>query len=247
MRPHIPVHTKEELNDVAIAARDGDVAARAELITMMRPYVVSIIRKIGGDYRMEQRYEMEQAGYIGVLTAMHRYEEDKGVKFNTYAYYWIRHEVMEWLAKNSGVLPMSRKAWNMAGRLEEVFYEDEDNASLTPSQVHDEDLASLEIEVKRKGEPTSISVPSAGDIFRARQQPWLLSDHKERSVQSAEEDYFNHTDVVEDMDAIRIIRMFQDSLHELHEEEWLSAAESLCEEHGWAPEAAKVIIEEVQP
>ena len=170
--PRIPEHSKEELNATAIKAQQGDTRAREALAEMMRPFVVAQMEKVKGDYTHEQREEMVQAGWVGVFRALPGFDPTAGTKFSTWAFPWIKHELYEWMARNSGSVPMSRKAWN-AARWVEKNIEPETH----PADHNDATLAEIS------------GVPSAGAIIRARQAPFAVSEEHDSAVANTTEDY----------------------------------------------------------
>lgn len=246
-RPRIPRHTKEELNAVAVAAQTGDQDALEELRTMMRPYQVAFVRKLDQTrYTQDESFEIDQAAWLGILEALKRFDPEAGAKFSTYAHHWMRHEVSEWLARNSGALPMPRTAWNFGAKLEEVVQADDDTAS--PHELPDEDLASLPISVVRKGEEVNITIPYAGDIFRARKSSFDLDPTLDlRHSPSAEDDFFGEETFTRrpgvstaQEDAALI---FIESLGELDPSEWEDAADAFVIDQGFDLDIVEGLIE----
>lgn len=73
-------------------------ALREAIITEALPLVRSIVGKIRNpDTALSQQEDLESAGIIGLLQALEKYNHDKGIKFNTFAYYRIRGNVIDYL------------------------------------------------------------------------------------------------------------------------------------------------------
>ena len=55
------------------------------------------VHHIAKRYKHSVRYydDLISAGNVGMVEAAHRYDPNKGVKFTTYAYYWIRKEMLD--------------------------------------------------------------------------------------------------------------------------------------------------------
>lgn len=225
-----PNHTKEELNDVASAAKAGDPKAAQTLGQMVQPYVIAYLRRIKGDYTPEQRNEMTQAAWVGVYEALDRWDPDAGVKFNTFAYYFYHGEVQLWLAANSGVIPLPRTAWADAHRIEKVVLE-RTNGERMPYELSDDELAAIEVITDSKTK----RFKSAGDAFRARQASYSVEtpEDAQRASQSAEEAFFEGREVDLDREVLAAIDFIRESDDD--DMRWTIALdlEELLDEHGF--------------
>lgn len=235
-KSRIPVHSKEELNAVASAAKAGDREALDRLFTMLRPYLVSILRGVDQTrYTREERAELDQAAALGVMEALSRFDSEAGTKFSTWAYPWVKGEVSEWLARNTGGLSMPRAAWHYAARIEEAWREVHGDTR-TPHEATDAELAALHIEVTREGEAAAIQVPYAGDIFRARKDTYEVTPELLPSTDSpVEEEVLGADDPIAkrrgvSADQERATLVFIDSLDDLETEAWHAAAEDFINE-----------------
>lgn len=260
----IPRHSKEELNAVAVAAQGGDRDATERLFRMMRPYLVAILRRVNQEhYTREQREELDQAAAVGVLEALQRFDPEAGTKFSTWAHPWIKGEVSEWLARNTGSVPMPRAAWHYAARIEDAYRELHGQDS-SPHDAHDGDLADLPIEVVRDGKPTLISVPYAAAIFRARQSAYPINpwdDHhaettggmarktiRSASSPSAEQEFFGDEPTEPRRPGVtrnqeRATLAFIDSLDALETEAWEQAAEDFISERSLPTDAETLVAQ----
>jgi len=68
--------------ELAGRAAEGDADARAQLAEQMRPMVAGLARRFTG---AATRADLEQAGMVGVLTAMEGFDPSRGVAFPSYA------------------------------------------------------------------------------------------------------------------------------------------------------------------
>ena len=89
--------TAEAERDLAVRFRDGDRDAGRRLIEACLPFVMTIAL----EYRrwgipME---DIVQEGNIGLLKAAERFDPDRGCRLATYAAYWIRAEIREYVAR----------------------------------------------------------------------------------------------------------------------------------------------------
>jgi RNA polymerase sigma-B factor len=68
--------------ELAGRAADGDATARERLVEQMRPMVAGLARRFTG---AATRADLEQAGVVGVLTAVEGFDPSRGVAFPSYA------------------------------------------------------------------------------------------------------------------------------------------------------------------
>jgi DNA-directed RNA polymerase specialized sigma24 family protein len=66
--------------------------------------VISIARQSCGQGQSQQLIDIVQEGNIGLVKALDRFDSSLGHKFSTYATWWIRHEIMRALARQSRVI-----------------------------------------------------------------------------------------------------------------------------------------------
>jgi RNA polymerase sigma-32 factor len=89
--------TPEAEHDLAIRFRAGDQEAGRKLIEACLPFVVTIAleyRRWGLPIE-----DIVQEGNIGLLKAAERFDPDRGCRLATYAAYWIRAEIREYVAR----------------------------------------------------------------------------------------------------------------------------------------------------
>jgi RNA polymerase primary sigma factor len=100
----IPLLSREEEVDLATRAQAGDQEALDELIVSNLRYVVSVARRYLG-YGLSLA-DLINEGDIGLIQAAHRFDPARGVKFITYAVWWIRQVITHALAEQGGVVAL---------------------------------------------------------------------------------------------------------------------------------------------
>ena len=107
IRDSEPLSRKEEA-ELARRARNGDELARQKLITANLRFVVSVARDYSG--RGLSMSELICEGNVGLIEAVSRFDETRGLKLITYAVWWIRQAILKALAENGRAVrpPMSR-------------------------------------------------------------------------------------------------------------------------------------------
>lgn len=89
-------------------------ALRNAIISKSMPLIRSIIGKINiPDQPLTQQEDIESAGISGLIQAMDSYESDRNNKFNTFVYYRIRGNIIDYLRKIDQLPRQKRKDYGM--------------------------------------------------------------------------------------------------------------------------------------
>lgn len=101
----------EEEQKLGIEIRAGDKNAIKKLITANLKFVVSIANK----YKNSgvPIADLINQGNLGLIEAARRYDPDKGVKFITYAVWWIRQAIAQGLTEQLGSVRLPVKQANI--------------------------------------------------------------------------------------------------------------------------------------
>lgn len=104
----IPLLTKEEENELAIRAAQGDKAAKDKIVTSNLRFVVNVAKKYQ-NHGLDL-LDLVSEGNIGLLTAIERFDVTKGFHFISYAVWWIRQAVLKAICEKSRMirLPLNR-------------------------------------------------------------------------------------------------------------------------------------------
>ncbi|MBR5668693.1 MAG: RNA polymerase sigma factor RpoD/SigA, partial [Spirochaetales bacterium] len=106
----IPLITREEEYDLALKAKAGDSWARERLVNGNLRFVVSIAKQYQN--RGLPLVDLISEGNIGLLTAIDKFEPEKGYHFISYAVWWIRQAILKAIGEKSRMirLPMNKSA-----------------------------------------------------------------------------------------------------------------------------------------
>lgn len=96
---NIPPLSKEEEHELAVKyRRDGDRAAGLKLVVSNLRLVVMIAKE--HQRNVQNILDLVQEGNIGLLEAVEKYDPYRGIRFPSYAVYWIRAYVLRYLINN---------------------------------------------------------------------------------------------------------------------------------------------------
>jgi len=96
---HIPLLTREEEDRAARAAAQGDMVARNQLINSNLRFVVTIAKKYQG--MGIPLTDLINEGNIGLISAVEKFDVDRGYHFISYAVWWIRQSILKALYEKS--------------------------------------------------------------------------------------------------------------------------------------------------
>ncbi len=103
----IPLLTREEEIELAKRAKAGDKEALKKLVESNLRFVVSVAKKyLGCGLPL---HDLIAEGILGLIEAARRFDPDKGVKFISYAVWWIRQSIMQALAQQTGAVKIPVK------------------------------------------------------------------------------------------------------------------------------------------
>ena len=93
--------TPMQMDTLLIKARNGDVAARQQLVEGNLRLVLSVIQRF--EKRGESPDDLFQVGCIGLMKAIANFDPTKQVRFSTYGVPMIAGEVRRYLRDNSAI------------------------------------------------------------------------------------------------------------------------------------------------
>ncbi|MCO4101353.1 sigma-70 family RNA polymerase sigma factor [Gemmatimonas sp.] len=110
-----PLISREEEAELARRIRVGDQDALDKLVRSNLRFVVSVAKK----YQNQgvSLSDLINEGNLGLIRAAHKFDETKGIKFISYAVWWIRQAILQALAEQSRIV---RVPLNRAGTLHRI-------------------------------------------------------------------------------------------------------------------------------
>ena len=110
----IPLLTREEELELARRARAGDDHAKQRLIEANLRLVVQVARRYLN--RGLPLPDLIEEGNIGLLRAAEKFEPERGLRFSTYAVWWIRQAVARALANQARMIRLPVHVELLLGR-----------------------------------------------------------------------------------------------------------------------------------
>jgi RNA polymerase sigma-32 factor len=172
----------------------GDPDAAQELITSHLRLVARIAMGYRG-YGLPIG-EVISEGNVGLMQAVKRFEPDRGFRLATYAMWWIRASIQEYILRSWSLVKMGttaaqkklffnlRRAKSQLQALEEGDLKPEHVKSIAKKfGVSEEDVISMN---RRLGGDASLNAPVRADSESGEWQDWLVDDAPDQEEQLVE-------------------------------------------------------------
>jgi RNA polymerase sigma-32 factor len=171
----------------------GDTDAAHKLITSH----LRLVAKIAMGYRGYGLPigEVISEGNVGLMQAVKRFEPDKGFRLATYAMWWIRASIQEYILRSWSLVKLGttaaqkrlffnlRKAKSQISALEEGdLRPDQVKRIATRLGVSEKDVIDMN---RRLGGDASLNAPIRADTESGEWQDWLVDDHVDQESQLA--------------------------------------------------------------
>ena len=140
-----PLLTPQQEMAIARLVRAGDPEAMQELVKRNLRFVISVAKKYQN--RGLALSDLIGEGNLGLLTAARKFDPDQGVKFISYAVWWIRQSILAALARHGRTVrvPLNRTAdLSRITRTAETLRQDR-RREPTPEEIADSTGLSVDV------------------------------------------------------------------------------------------------------
>ena len=144
----IPRITPEEEKELGALIQQGDKEALDKLVRSNLRFVVAFAKKYrSGPLNLS---DLIEEGNLGLIEAAKRFDPDKGVKFITYASWWIRQAIIHALGEQGRTIRLPQRQANLLYRLGRNF--NQLKGTLQRNPTSDELASQLDITVEQADE-----------------------------------------------------------------------------------------------
>jgi RNA polymerase primary sigma factor len=176
-----PLLTAYEEQHMAMQIKDGNEQARQEFIGANLKLVVSIAKRYQG--RGLALEDLIQEGNLGLLRAVEKFDETRGYKFSTYAFWWIRQAITRAIADQGRTIRLPVHLGDKLNRLKGVKLRLQQELGREPTSEELAEHMGINAErvqelLKASLEPVSLDLPlyegqdlDLGDVLEDRAAP----------------------------------------------------------------------------
>ena len=157
---------------LAAESRHGDLQARDKLIRAHLKFVVSVARQYKNQGLPLQ--DLINEGNIGLVKAAEKFDETRGIRFISYAVWWIRQSIVQALAEEAGIMRMPVKQVDTHNKINRATRDFVQNNERWPSN---EELAiMLDMSSDKVSESVNYGKPLSVDANLAQGENTTLLD-----------------------------------------------------------------------
>jgi len=160
---NIPMITPEEEGELAARIKEGDKRALDKLVRANLRFVISVAKQYTGKAPLP---DLVQEGNAGLIKAAQRFDETKGFKFISYAVWWIRQSIMQYLSDHGRKIRLPLNKIGSVNRINQAKAELEQILDRQPCNYELSDYL-IDIESKNKnGDPSKYTEEKITELLQ---------------------------------------------------------------------------------
>jgi RNA polymerase primary sigma factor len=196
----VPLLTREEEQNYARRAADGDPVAKNKLIQANLRFVVNVAKK----YQNQglPLADLISEGNIGLMNAIERFDVSKGYHFISYAVWWIRQAILKAICEKSRMIRLPLNRANELVQIEKMRKELQSGSKGDP-EIH-EIAKALDMKEEHVADLINISrdMVSLDTPIYDEKDSSILSDFVEDKGQKAPEESVIDRSLQEDINTV---------------------------------------------
>ena len=179
---------------------DGDRDAAHKLVTSHLRLVAKIAKSYRG-YGLPIA-DIISEGHVGLMQAVERFEPEKGFRFATYAVWWIKAAIQEYILRSWSLVKMGTRAnqkklfFRLREAKSKIFVLDEGDMRPDQVKIIAKRLGVTEHDVidinRRLGGDASLNAPIRDDSDFGEWQDWLVDESPDQETMLAARDEFDN-------------------------------------------------------
>jgi RNA polymerase primary sigma factor len=114
----IPRISREEECELLKLSKEGDVKAQDKLVLANLRFVVSVAKKYESKYTSLE--DLINEGNIGLIKASQRFNSSEDIKFITYAIWWIRKSMLDFITETSRIIRLPNNKPNLISKVNKI-------------------------------------------------------------------------------------------------------------------------------
>lgn len=132
----IPLLTPEQEKEILEKIKLGDKETFQKLILSNLRFVINIAKRYAG-YGIPLQ-DLISAGNIGLIEAAKRFDPSKGVKFISYAIWWIKQSIINTLSQEGDIIRKPTKIQSLFQKISNAYFYLKDSLNREPSidEIH---------------------------------------------------------------------------------------------------------------
>lgn len=164
--------TPEEEIELTKRIKQGDIDARNKLCKANLRFVISVAKQYSGHAPLP---DLVNEGNIGLIKAAEKFDETKGFKFISYAVWWIRQAIMQFLAENGRLVRLPLNKIGTVNKVKQAVSDLEQILERQPSVDEISDyLTNIELERGSKGEASNFREDKLNELMASSHRPASL-------------------------------------------------------------------------
>lgn len=138
----LPMISPEEEIELAKKIQNGNKSAESKLIKANLRFVISVAKQYQN--KGLDLVDLIQEGNLGLIEGARRYNPDRGIKFISYAVWWIRQSILKAISDQCRTVRVPMGQIVNMGKISKVSEKFEQEHGRNPSTIELEDLVNLD-------------------------------------------------------------------------------------------------------